>query len=102
MNKEEKIKVISQTIELISNPDSWIRNNLAKDIDDYVVGPRDNSACKWCAIGAIYKFTEFDFNVDELLDEIYIKFGKTLDLINDQYGREEVISTMQEYKKSLI
>jgi hypothetical protein len=101
MLKKEKIKIVEQAIELISDPDKWTTEWFARKSNNSRVDPEDSKACKWCAAGAIMKFAKCHYEMDMILSEIYDKKKMSLDYINDIIGREAAIYVMKEYIKYL-
>lgn len=41
--------------ELISNPECWTRDAMARNADGDSITPRDPAACQWCLLGAARK-----------------------------------------------
>ncbi len=104
----ETKKIIEQAIGLISDPNKWTKNALARDKNyNKLINSNSPEAVCWCAAGAIRKCCEInEINkyydlINELESYCLDIHDNTLENINDFYGREKVIEVMQEYLKIL-
>jgi hypothetical protein len=48
-------QILTEARDLISDPSRWMQNDLAADDTGLTVAPNDQSACQWCADGALHK-----------------------------------------------
>ncbi len=58
-------------------------------------------ACKWCVMGALYKYGNNVLLNDEIVDFTYKLTDKSLVSINDSGNRLEVIEVLKNYVSSL-
>ncbi len=99
-NKE----IIQQAIDLISDPNKWTKNALARDkYNNKLINSNSPEAVCWCAVGAIRKCCGMNryYNLINELESYCLDIhDNTLENINDFYGREKAIEAMQEYLKT--
>jgi hypothetical protein len=100
--KEEKTKIVTKAIEIISNPQFWTTGPLAanrqsildKDGNTVVkmitVDPTSPKANCWCAIGSLIKVSPNDYTVrDEVMKFCLDKYQLPLADVNDFQGRKK-------------
>ncbi len=101
LTKEQKNKIVEQAMELISDINKWTVTTFAKNSFGDAVSPIDNSACKWCASGALIKFGGQGFS-DEINDFCIYRYNNVISEINDSVdGRRRIIAIFQQYLESL-
>jgi hypothetical protein len=50
-----ELQVLRRAREIISDPGRWTQGTFARDEDGNSCDPRDDFACRWCALGAVTK-----------------------------------------------
>lgn len=53
--KEDHLKVLERTREILDDDNNWTTGELALDVDGFPVLPTQPVACKWCLEGALCK-----------------------------------------------
>ena len=87
-------KILTQARDLISNPLRYTTKELARDWDGYVVDPRDEEACAWCAQGAIYKVTAYGEGraaFVKLHRKSRCLFAMSVSEVNDRLGHSAIM-----------
>ncbi len=101
MNNREKIEIVRDAINLISDENKWTMGWLARDKNGLYVQSYSKDACKWCAAGALLKYGASIKFIDEIDDFIFKTERKSIGEINDFKGREKIISVLKNYCDSL-
>ncbi len=105
-NTEQKIEIIQNAINVISQPEKWLRGSLCCDKNGIAADPASPEACKWCAVGAIeisrFKYGrsfngELSYFHNELSDWCLENYSNDLPWINDNHGREQVIEVLEHF-----
>lgn len=80
-------QVLSETRELLSEPDHWGQGTNGRDANGEPVGALDSLACRWCLVGGIMKtINRHGLSLDEW-DQAYSKARATLaSVFGDFYG----------------
>lgn len=77
---------------LIADPKNWTRGAFARSAFDNVIGPETEGACKWCAVGALYKVGDVHGRAGNLLWDAAAKIGRGHPaLVNDELGHATVL-----------
>jgi hypothetical protein len=73
--------------ELLKSPDSWCKDNFAKNKDGNGVSFQSEQACKFCLLGAFHKVTDNDgyIRYDDMKREFkkIINWSTPIDILND-------------------
>ena len=49
--------VLERALAIIENPERWAQGTYARHANGNPIGPLEENACRWCALGAIQKAT---------------------------------------------
>lgn len=89
------VAVLTQARSLISDPAKFATGALARDCDGNPVEPGSDNACRWCAMGAVYKFVIYTDSNSAPLTQVcttsFILFGTSPMTVNDCLGHSTVI-----------
>ena len=93
------LEVLRGARTLIADPARWMRGNLARNRWDVVCDPRDPSAVRWCALGALVKVGGHVDGLKSPTCEAAAEFGKDNDChsvthVNDVFGYETVLRAL--------
>lgn len=92
----DSLEVLIQTRALIEDQSRWTQKTRARDRWGQAVPACDQAAVKWCALGAMARITENDFNLHL---EAYNRVrpflgGHSLWYVNDYAGHEELLARL--------
>lgn len=51
----QTVEILKQARALIEDRKKWTRGTYARNAENVTVSPREASACKWCAFGAVWR-----------------------------------------------
>lgn len=89
-------QLLAESKELISDPNHWTKERLARDDIGHPVLPSDERACRWCIIGALYhvagKYGLHGDTLQEAIDAMEEATGDSIiSVYNDRHNHEEVL-----------
>ena len=58
MNTERTKQIITNTKQLLSDPERWTKNTSARDVNGNMVAAKDDAARCWCFFGAVRVSTD--------------------------------------------
>lgn len=96
----ETTDLLKQAKTLIENPEHWITQHWAMDLNDNPVMPHDPKAVSWCAIGAMKRSAADGFdNAQEVYEQaIKLLRNVAMDMTNYYYHQGTVIQKLNDYK----
>ena len=78
MSANKTVGILEDAIETIKQ--GWTQGANARDLDGNVVPPNDDSACRWCLMGAVYRsdgYASSSFDADA-----YVKLKTSLSVFS--------------------
>ena len=91
-------EVLQKARDLIADESRWTHGYYAKDESGHDVEPNEPSACRWCALGAVYHVLDLseqetlsDPEAVRALDDAAGYYGSTVD-VNDYEGHDAVLA----------
>lgn len=89
--------IVQQVLTLLEDPNAWCRGQFAITYKGRSVSVHDSSAYRWCLVGAIAKYTQYDLELRSAvtvhLEHIYE--CKDLSRFNDRHGYDAVITGLR-------
>lgn len=86
------LEIIKGARELISDPERWSQGWYAHDKKGNWTDFSSDSACRWCAMGAIRKQTNGDDRDCLYLYELLVGDDGSLNVFNDIHTHAEVVA----------
>ena len=77
--------------ELIASPENWTSGVLARAINGAQLPPNDPGAVRWCAIGALVRYTARNSCFARLTAASRALYGGGVVEVNDNIGHEAVL-----------
>lgn len=113
---KQAIDFLEKAYSKIKDRKNWVQGVMARDNNGYPVHVNDNSACKFCMLGACYSLVKYDFHkvllsasnkyvlkaIHELVESSIILYKEiSLANLNDYVGHEAVCNVFERAIKEL-
>ena len=85
-------EVLKQARALISDEANWTRNSYARTASGEPIGPSDTAACKFCSIGALVKYSDWETAHGDMLDLLAYVMQAEVAEFNDTHTHAEVLA----------
>lgn len=100
--KHRAIVLLKKARDLIANKKRWCQGSLCKTKDDtWTWNVKGKEAAKWCALGAITKYSCDGSSVRNLAFESLRKFSPNISKVNDKDGHKAILELFSKGIKNL-
>ena len=91
-------EVLQKARDLIADESRWTHGWFARDEDGYEVQPNEPSACKWCALGAVYHVLDSEeAPIDDEPEAVRALYRGVIPVeVNDIAGHAAVLALFDE------
>lgn len=99
---EKQREIVQLTVEALSEGSRWTKHHTAIDRKGNPVSEKVPDACAWCALGYIYKFSEYEEDVNAIERSFFDLHDVTIARVNDDSGRIKVRAALRKLLEIVV